>query len=161
MSEERKPAGSGRATVLLCLAGLVVAGVGLAYCVHLGATESSRNAAATRSPAEIKMLTSADGSSTALTETAGAVSGVDSAKSKMLLGTVRSLTATDIRVQMSDGREHLVTLNAQTHYESVHGAGREGIRVGDLVVVHVLQQGQTMVADLIIDGRVTASQPGN
>lgn len=146
-----------KTSTLLCLAGLVVAGFGLAYCVHLGAmrddSEDSESSAAaleylTASPTQA----AAPGAPVASAPTAVS-------RSKMLLGTVDSVGASQLVLQLKDGRTHTIGLTDTTHYESPHTDAPVPVKVGDLVVVHVMMEGDRMTADLVVDGRVTTPTP--
>ncbi len=165
---DRAQASSGTATTLLCVAGLIVAGLGLAYCIHLGADrgddESESTSAAalkyvapTTSPTEVPSTVGAAPGPTALSPNGG----LAVTRSKMLLGTVDRLTPSELGIHMSDGRRHTITVTSDTHFESAHTSSVPTVRTGDIVVVHVLIKGDEMIADLVVDGRVTASSPGN
>ncbi|MGU3291728.1 hypothetical protein [Williamsia sp. M5A3_1d] len=165
---------SGTRTTLLCVAGLMVAGIGLAYCIHLGADRGEDAEAESTSAAAMKFI-SPPSSTPAVPDTVGpepveppasgnAVGGVAPtaiSRSKMLLGTVDSLSAAEMGIHMSDGRRHRIALTESTHYETADADAPSPLKLGDLVVVHVLIDGERMVADLVVDGRVTASRPGN
>ncbi|MCX6468243.1 MAG: hypothetical protein NTW76_02895 [Corynebacteriales bacterium] len=165
---------SGTRTTLLCVAGLMVAGIGLAYCVHLGADRGEESEAESTSAAAMKFITPPT-STPAVPDTvgpapveprasgsaAGGVTPTAISRSKMLLGTVDSLSTSEMGIHMSDGRRHRIALTDSTHYETADKAAASPLKLGDLVVVHVLIDGERMVADLVVDGRVTASRPGN
>ncbi|MBJ7290861.1 hypothetical protein [Williamsia sp.] len=160
---------SGTATTLLCMAGLVVAGLGLAYCVHLGAERGDENDQESTSAAALKYIAPST-TSPEMPPTVGAApapstvspnGGLTVTRSKMLLGTVDKLTGSELGIHMSDGRRHTITVTSDTHFESAHSSSSPTVRIGDIVVVHVLIKGDEMVADLVVDGRVTASSPGN
>ncbi len=160
---------SGTATTLLCMAGLVVAGLGLAYCVHLGAERGDDNEQESTSAAALKYIAPRT-SATEVPSTVGAApapsagtpnGGLTVTRSKMLLGTVDKLTDSELGIHMSDGRRHSITVTSDTHFESAHSSTTPTVKIGDIVVVHVLIKGDEMIADLVVDGRVTASSPGN
>lgn len=140
-------------STFLCLVGLVVAGVGLAYCVHLGAQRGDSDDPAT-SAAAMEYLTSGSPETTPPAGAAPAPSAVT--RSKMLMGTVGAVGASQLVLQMEDGRVHTIGLTDATHYESTRSDSPVPVRVGDLVVVHVVMEGDRMTADLVVDGRVTA-----
>ncbi|MBT0566214.1 hypothetical protein [Williamsia sp. CHRR-6] len=148
-------------TTMLSLLGLLIAGIGLAYSVHVGADRGDDSDAT--SAAQMKMLApSPDGTplpiGAQLPSTAPLAPSVVS-RSKMILGTVETLTPTSLVLHVSDGRRHRIVLNGDTHYESADKQTKPAPAVGDLVVVHVLVAGDTMTADLVVDGRVTTPAP--
>ncbi|GAA1882901.1 MAG: hypothetical protein INR72_04775 [Williamsia herbipolensis] len=146
-----------KTSTLLCLAGLVVAGIGLAYCVHLGAQRDDSEDSET-SAAALEYLTASSTPSAA--PGAPVVSApTEVSRSKMLLGTVDSVASSQIVLQMKDGRTHTIGLTDSTHYESPHADSPVPVKVGDLVVVHVMVEGERMTADLVVDGRVTTPTP--
>lgn len=146
-----------KTSTLLCLAGLVVAGIGLAYCVHLGAQRDDSDDSDT-SAAALEYLTASPSES--VMPGAPVASGpVEVSRSKMLLGTVDSVADSQMVLQLKDGRTHTIGLTETTHYESPHTDMPVPVKVGDLVVVHVLVEGDRMTADLVVDGRVTTPTP--
>lgn len=146
-----------KTSTLLCLAGLVVAGIGLAYCVHLGAMRDDSEDSDT-SAAALEYLT-ASSTPSAVPGAPVASAPVEVSRSKMLLGTVDSVGSSQIVLQMKDGRTHTIGLTDSTHYESPHTDSPVPVKVGDLVVVHVMVEGERMTADLVVDGRVTTPTP--
>ncbi|GAA2062853.1 hypothetical protein [Williamsia deligens] len=149
-----------KTSTLLCLAGLVVAGLGLAYCVHLGAQRDDSEDSDT-SAAALEYLASSSPTATVTPAPGVAVTSAPIAvsRSKMLFGTVGAVDGSRMTLQMNDGRVHTIGLTADTHYESPHSHSPVPVRVGDLVVVHVQVAGETMTADLVVDGRVTSPTP--
>ena len=149
-----------KTSTFLCLAGLVVAGLGLAYCVHLGAQRDDSEDSET-SAAALEYLTASPSESAAPAAPGAplATAPVEVARSKMLLGTVDSVGDSHIVLQMKDGRVHTIDLTEATHYESPHTDSPVPVKVGDLVVVHVMVTGDTMTADLVVDGRVPTPTP--
>jgi hypothetical protein len=146
-----------KTSTLLCLAGLVVAGIGLAYCVHLGAQRDDSEDSET-SAAALEYLTSSPTPATA-PGAAVAAAPTEVSRSKMLMGTVDSVGSSQIVLQMKDGRTHTIALTDSTHYESPHTDAPVPVKIGDLVVVHVMVEGERMTADLVVDGRVTTPTP--
>lgn len=146
-----------KTSTLLCLAGLVVAGIGLAYCVHLGAQRDDSEDSET-SAAALEYLTAGPTPSVAPGAPIAAVPD-EVSRSKMLMGTVDSVASSQIVLLLKDGRTHTIGLTDSTHYESPHTDSPVPVRVGDLVVVHVNVEGERMTADLVVDGRVTSPTP--
>lgn len=146
-----------KTSTLLCLAGLVVAGIGLAYCVHLGAQRDDSEDSETSAAALEYLTTSSTPSAAPGAPVVSAPTEVS--RSKMLLGTVDSVGSSQIVLQMKDGRTHTIGLTDSTHYESPHTDSPVPVKVGDLVVVHVMVEGERMTADLVVDGRVTTPTP--
>jgi hypothetical protein len=153
---------STRVVTLLCIAGLAVAGVALGYCIHLGAERSDQGQAST----QIKYVTPSEAPNQA-----GVLSGeptteeipqaLNTERSKVVLCTIDQISADALDVHTADGRKQHLTLSPHTHVQSAEGSTVSVLDVGDLVVVRVVKVDGTMIADLIVDGRVSGSIPEN
>jgi hypothetical protein len=153
---------STRVVTLLCIAGLAVAGVALGYCVHLGAERSDQD----QGSAQIKYVTPSEPPSQA-----GVLSGGTTAeeipgaliteRSKVVLCTIDRISSDSLDVHTADGRKQHFILSPDTHVQSSEGSSLSVVDVGDLVVVRVVKVDDKMIADLIVDGRVSGSIPEN
>jgi hypothetical protein len=145
---------------LLCVAGLAVAGVALAYCVHLGAqrNDSGQSAAEfTYIPPNQAGLNSTDDTA----ESDELPEELETERSKVMLCTIDAISSDTLSVHTPDGRKHHLTLSPDTHVESTKGSEVTDLAKGDLVVVRVVKSEHTTTVDLIVDGRVSASVPDN
>ena len=153
---------STRVVTLLCIAGLAVAGVALGYCIHLGAERSDQGTAST----QIKYVTPSEPPNQA-----GVLSGETTAedipealsteRSKVVLCTIDEISSDSLDVHTADGRKQHFILQPDTHVQSTEGSSLSVLDVGDLVVVRVVKVDGKMIADLIVDGRVSGSIPEN
>jgi hypothetical protein len=145
---------------LLCIAGLAIAGVALAYCVHLGAQRDDTG----QSAAEFTLIppNQAGLAAEGITpESDELPAQLDTVRSKIMLCTIDKIGADVLSVHTPDGRKHQLTLSPDTHVESAKGNEVTDLEKGDLVVVRVVQSDTTATVDLIVDGRVSASIPDN
>ena len=145
---------------LLCIAGLAIAGVALAYCVHLGAQRDDSG----QSAAEFTLIppNQAGLAAEGITpESDELPEQLDTVRSKIMLCTIDKIGVDVLSVHTPDGRKHQLTLSPDTHVESAKGSEVTDLEKGDLVVVRVVQSDTTATVDLIVDGRVSASIPDN
>jgi hypothetical protein len=145
---------------LLCIAGLAIAGVALAYCVHLGAQrdDSGQSAAEfTYIPPNQAGLAAGD----VMPESDEVPEQLDTARSKIMLCTIDKIGTDVLSVHTPDGRKHQLTLSPDTHVESAKGNEVTDLTKGDLVVVRVVESDTSTTVDLIVDGRVSSSIPDN
>ena len=147
---------------LLCIAGLAVAGVALGYCVHLGAERSDQDQGST----QIKYVTPSEPPSQAGVRSGGTTAeeipgALITERSKVVLCTIDRISSDSLDVHTADGRKQHFILSPDTHVESTEGSSLSVVDVGDLVVVRVVKVDDKMIADLIVDGRVSGSIPEN
>lgn len=138
---------------MLCVAGLLVAGAGIAYCISWGGRADDKTPAA-----QTVAATSAAGS--ASDPGVGAV-GVNTLpshgvtkRSQMILGTIKQVDQLGIVVSMTDGSTRLANLNSQTQIKSPEGGTVGALQQGETVIIHGVDTEGRFTADLIIAGRV-------
>jgi hypothetical protein len=145
---------------LLCVAGLAVAGVALAYCVHLGAQRNDSG----QSSAEFTYVPPNQAGMNSTDDTAESdvlPEKLETERSKIMLCTIDGISDEILSVHTPDGRKHQLTLSPDTHVESAKGDEVTDLAKGDLVVVRVVKSEDATTVDLIVDGRVSASIPDN
>lgn len=145
---------------LLCVAGLAVAGVALAYCVHLGAQRDDSG----QSAAEFTYIPPSQAGLNSAEVTTGSdvlPEELKTERSKIMLCTIDAISDTTLSVHTPDGRKQQLTLSPDTHVESAKGSEVTDLAKGDLVVVRVVKSDDATTVDLIVDGRVSASIPDN
>jgi hypothetical protein len=146
---------------LLCVAGLAVAGVALAYCVHLGAQRDDSGQSSSTEFTYIPPNQAGLNSAGVAAESDVLPEQLETGRSKIMLCTIDGISDGILSVHTPDGRKHKLTLSPNTHVESAKGSDVTDLAEGDLVVVRVVKRDETTTVDLIVDGRVSSSIPDN
>ncbi|HEY9312615.1 hypothetical protein [Williamsia sp.] len=146
---------------LLCIAGLAVAGVALAYCVHLGAQRDDDTGQSAAEFTYIPPNQAGLAADDVTPESDEVPEQLDTVRSKIMLCTIDKIGTDVLSVHTPDGRKHQLTLSPDTHVESAKGNEVADLTTGDLVVVRVIESDTATTVDLIVDGRVSSSIPDN
>ncbi|WP_018177893.1 hypothetical protein [Jongsikchunia kroppenstedtii] len=139
---------------MLCVAGLLVAGAGIAYCISWGGRADDKTPPATQPVAQTTVNT--DPSDPGVDAVGNTPPGVVTKRSQMILGTIKQVDQLGIVVGLTDGSTRLANLNSRTQIKSPAGGTVGALQEGETVIIHGFESGGLFTADLIIAGRVPA-----
>jgi len=139
---------------VLCVAGLLVAGAGIAYCISWGGRADDKMPAAAQPVAQTTAdANPADPSVNAIGNTPPQIV---TKRSQMILGTIKQVDQLAIVVGLADGSTRLANLDSRTQIKSPQGGTVGVLQEGETVIIHGFESGGLFTADLIIAGRVPA-----
>lgn len=140
---------------MLCVAGLLVAGAGIAYCISWGGRADDKTPPATQPVAQ----TTAPGAAgdPGVNAIGNTPNRITTKRSQMILGTIKQVDQLGIVVGLADGSTRLANLDSRTQIKSPQGGTVGALQEGETVIIHGFESGGLFTADLIIAGRVPAA----